>query len=777
MAELLGEPDAGGTVGYRIRLDTKVSPRTRIEVVTEGVLTRMLQSTPSLPEVGLVVFDEFHERSLHADLGLALALQARELFREDLRLMVMSATLDAEPVARLLGVGRDPAPVVESRGKMHPVETRYRARPVEGWIEPPVAAAVTAALEEEGGDLLVFLPGAGEIRRTQERLTDAHLPRHVHIHALFGALSRQEQDRAIRPSPPGQRKIVLATSIAETSLTIQGIRVVVDAGLMRVPRFDPTSGMTRLDTVRVTRDAADQRRGRAGRLEPGVCYRLWTEAEDRGLVPARLPEILEADLAPLALELAAWGAEPRELAWLDPPPEASLAQARELLQQLDALDAAGAATEHGRRMLEAGAHPRLAHLLVRGREMGRGGLAADLASLLENRDILQTQGRAPDADLQLRVEAVQAARRGRRGDVDTIRGQRIQGGALKQVLRQADHWRRGSSAEAPLSDATGLLLALAYPDRVGQRRSGPEESRGQGRYLLRNGRGARFHEVQPLGDAPWLVAAEVDDRGAEARIFRAASIDLEEVEEAFGHQVVETREVVWDPEAGRVRAHRQRRLGALVLSEAPLRHPPRSALAAALLEGVRGVGLSALPWTKDSQQLRSRITFLHTLDGQSWPDASESALLEALEEWLGPFVDGMRSLDDLRRVDLIQALMAWVGWNRKEALESLAPSHMRVPSGSKLRIDYSDPEAPALAVRLQEVFGLTETPRLGGGQVPLTMRLLSPAQRPVQVTRDLASFWRDAYFEVRKDMRGRYPKHYWPEDPLKAEATRRTKPR
>jgi ATP-dependent helicase HrpB len=632
-------------------------------------------------------------------------------------------------------------------------------------------------MKEEEGDILVFLPGAGEIRRTAEALTEGGIPSGVHLHSLFGALSREEQDRAIRPSSPGQRKIVLATSIAETSLTIEGVRVVVDAGLMRVPRFDPGSGMTRLETVRVTRDSADQRRGRAGRLAPGVCYRLWTEAEDRGLVPTRSPEILEADLAPLALELAVWGATPLELSWLNPPPETAMAQARELLRQLDALDARGGATDHGRAMLDLGVHPRLSHLLVRGRAMGCGGLAADLAALLENRDILRAEGRAPDADLRLRVEAVQAARRGGRSAVDTIRGQRIQGGTLRQVLRQANHWRQGvaerrAPPQEPRPDPTGILLAMAYPDRVGQRRPGQRD-----RFLLRNGRGAQFQEVQPLGSADWLVAAEVDDRGAEARIFQAASVGLEEIEEAFGHQVREVEEVAWDPEAGRVRAQRQRRLGALVLAEAPLRGPPSDAVSAALLEGVRTVGLAALQWGKESQQLRMRLTFLHTLEPDGWPDASEAALLETLEDWLQPFVHGMRSLDDLSRVDLAQALLTWVGWDKRDTLDDLAPTHLRVPSGSRIRLDYSEPESPALAVRLQEIFGLTETPRVGGGRVPVTMRLLSPAQRPVQVTRDLASFWKDAYFEVRKEMRGRYPKHYWPEDPLQAEATRHTKPR
>ena len=734
MAALLGEGGAGGTVGYRVRRDTRVSSGTRVEVVTEGVLTRMLQSDPALAGVGAVLFDEFHERSLHADLGLALTLQSRDLLRDDLRVAVMSATLDADPVAGLLGGDGPPARMVESRGRMYPVATRFLDRPVDGWVEPTVAGAVLRALDEEAGDLLVFLPGAGEIRRTAERLQEAGLPAGVALHPLFGALSREEQDRAIRPSPPGRRKVVLATSIAETSLTIEGVRVVVDAGLMRVPRFDPGSGMTRLETVRVTRDAADQRRGRAGRTEAGVCHRLWTEAEDRGLVPARRPEILEADLAPLALELAAWGADPEELRWIDPPPEAAFGQARELLRELEALDGEGRVTAHGRTLAGMGVHPRLAHLLVRGRALGHGALAADLAALLHERDILRARDRAPDADLRARVEALQAARR-RGGGTPTpgLRGHDVDVGGLGHVLREADHLRRGSPGtdrgDAPGSGtggdgagngpgggdgpgdvaATGLLLALAYPDRVGQRRPGE-----RGRFLLRNGRGAAFLEVQTLGDADWIVAAEVDGRGREGRIFRAAPVTKGDVEELFAAWIEEADEVEWDAEAGRVRASRRRRLGALVLSEAPLADPPSGDVTSALLDGLRSTGPGVLPWSPETVQLRDRIAFLH---------------------------------------------------------------HPEVPSGSRIRVDYSDPAAPVLAVRLQEVFGLTETPRVADGRVPLTLHLLSPAHRPVQVTRDLASFWTDAYFEVRKDLRGRYPKHYWPEDPLAAQATRRTRPR
>lgn len=774
MARLLGRGDVGGVVGYRVRMDTRVGPDTRIEVVTEGVLTRMLQSDPSLDGVGMVVFDEFHERSLHADLGLALGLHCRRLFRSDLRVLVMSATLDAAPVAELL----DRAPVVESHGRTFPVETRFRATPVEGWIEPPTVRAVLRALDEEEGDVLVFLPGAGEIRRTSERLDRADLPRGVDVLPLFGSLSRKEQERAIAPSPKGRRKVVLATSIAETSLTIEGVRVVVDSGLMRVPRFDPGTGMTRLETLRVTRDAADQRRGRAGRVAPGSCYRLWTKGEDRGLVPHRRPEILEADLAPLALELAAWGAEPHELAWLDPPPEAAYAQADELLRELDALEGEGAITDHGKEMAGLGHHPRLAHMLLRAKELGLAAVACDLAALLGDRDILDADRRAPDADLRLRVEALREARRGGRARVDTIRGQRVHGGGLRRALREAGHWRRrlGVGRDARVEESqveeVGVLSALAYPDRIGRRRPGE-----RGRFLLRNGRGAAFREAQPLAGEDWIVAVEVEGRGREARIFRAAPVTPEAIRRHFGDQIRRVRDVAWDPDAGRVRAHRREMLGALVLAEAPLADPPEAEVVEALLDGVRGEGLEALPWTKATRQLRERLAFLHHDDPETWPDRSQDALMGSLGEWLAPFLAGMKSLDDLSRLDLAEALLTGLGWKVRRRLDELAPTHLEVPSGSRIPVDYSDVRAPALAVRIQEVFGMEETPRIAGGRVPVTMKLLSPAHRPVQVTRDLASFWKAAYFEVRKDLKGRYPKHHWPDDPLEAQATRRTKPR
>jgi ATP-dependent helicase HrpB len=771
MAELLGEADAGGTVGYRMRLETRVGPTTRIEVVTEGVLTRMIQTDPALDGVGIVVFDELHERSLQADLGLALVLHARGLLRPELRVLAMSATLAAEPVAELL----EGAPVIRSEGRIFPVETRWLERPVEGWIEPHVVRTVLDALDRDGGDVLVFLPGAAEIHRTRERLEEAGLPAAVDVHALFGMLPRDEQRRALAPAPPGRRKVVLASAIAETSLTIEGVRVVVDAGLMRVPRFDPGSGMTRLETVRVTRDAADQRRGRAGRTAPGACSRMWTRDEDRGLVPERAPEMREADLAPLVLELARWGAEPDDLRWIDPPPAAAVAQARELLAELEALDGSGRLTPHGRRMTELGLHPRLAHMVLRGADLGHGRLACDLAALLDDRDVLRGGDGATPSDLRLRMELIAGGRSDGRADR----------GALARVRKQAQTLRRrvdvaaDVAADAAASDESGgevghvgLLTALAYPDRVARLRSG-----GRTRFLLRNGKGVALDPTDPLAGEPWIAVADLDPRGREGRVFRAAPLSAEEVEDAFGSQVTEDDEVSWDDAAGRVVARRVRRLGALVLRQGALRSPDADAVARALSAGVRAAGLQALPWTKETQQLRARLDFLHHLEPSSWPDASEPSLLDTLEAWLAPFLGGMRSLADVAKADLAEALLARVGWERRADVDRLAPSHMEVPSGSRIALDYGDPEAPALAVRLQEVFGMTETPRVGGGRVPLTLRLLSPAHRPVQVTSDLASFWRDAYFDVRKDLRARYPKHAWPEDPIAAEPTRRTKRR
>lgn len=747
MARQLGEP-VGATVGYRIRFDTRVSEQTRVEVVTEGVLTRLLQDDPALEPYGMVIFDEFHERSLHADLGLALTLQSRALLRPDLRVLVMSATLDSEPVAALLG----DAPRVTSEGRSFPVETYYLDRPRTGFVEPLVAQHVHRAVAEHDGDVLVFLPGAAEIHRVQEQLADL---RDAAVLPLFGNLTQAEQDRAIAPSPPGQRKVVLATSIAETSLTIEGVRVVVDAGLMRVPRFDVRTGMTRLDTVSITAASAEQRRGRAGRTAPGVCYRLWTRYEQDALVPHNRPEMLEADLAPLALDLAAWGTrDPDQLQWLDAPPAPAYAQARELLHELNAIDAQGSITEHGRRMARLPAHPRIAHMLLRAQPLGAAPLACDIAALLAERDILREAH--PDPDLGLRLAALHGQR-----------SSQVDRAALQRVQREAAHLRRALRLQdTPRDDAlAGVLLAYAYPDRIAQRR----EQRG--RFLLRNGRGAMIDPQFNLAGESFIVAAALDGRGKESRVFLGAPVSEAELRAHFAEQIErrKTVELHGDKARGVVREQ----LGAIVLAEMSASQIDDDVLAAALTAAVRARGLAALPWSEEARLLQQRVAFLRTVDAQ-WPDLSDEALLRMLDEWLAPRLAGVTSL---QQVDMLSALEAQLPWPLRRQLDTLAPTHVEVPTGSRIRIDYHDPDAPAIAVRLQEVFGLEATPRLAGGRVPLTMQLLSPARRPVQVTRDLASFWRSGYFEVKKELKGRYPRHYWPDDPLVAEPTRGVKRR
>ncbi|XOK58539.1 ATP-dependent helicase HrpB [Paenibacillus elgii] len=758
MASRLGE-QVGETVGYRVRLDTKVGPKTRIEVITEGVLTRLLQADPALEDVAAVIFDEFHERSLHADLGLAFALESQAVLRDDLRILVMSATLDAAPVAALM---RD-APVVVSEGRSYPVETRYLSKPVEGKLEPALAACIRQALVAEEGDLLAFLPGAGEIRRVERLLLEAGLGPQVRIAPLYGQLAQGEQDAAIAPGVPGQRKVVLATSIAESSLTVEGVRIVVDGGRMRVPRFSPRTGMTRLETVTVSRDSADQRRGRAGRTAPGVCYRLWTEQEDRQLAPHRAPEIMEADLAALALELAAWGvADPAQLAWLTPPPAAAYGQAVALLKQLGALGDDGAITPHGRRMAELGVSPRLAHMMLRAVPLGLGGLACELAALLSDRDLLRSRPDSPNADLRLRVEALRGA-----GAV-----QAADPAARRRIVAEAEQGKRTLGVPGEQRDevnACGMLLAFAYPDRIAQ-------NKGSGRFLLSGGRGGSFADPQPLYGEKYLVVAELDDQGADGRIDLAAPISEEQLHRVFTDDIETETAVAWDRAAQAVRARKREKLGALTLREAPVEAPDPEQVLNALLEGIVAEGLSMLPWTKAAKQLRERIGFMHRVD-PAWPDVSDEALLAGLKEWLGPHLYGLKSRDDLQRLSMAAILDGMLPWPQRQQLDDFVPTHITVPSGSRIPVDYSDPASPVLAVRLQELFGLRETPRIGGGKVPLLLHLLSPAHRPVQVTRDLASFWQDAYFEVKKDLKGRYPKHVWPDDPLTALPTNRAKPR
>jgi ATP-dependent helicase HrpB len=745
MAQTLGEP-VGQTVGYRVRMQSRVSAATRIEVVTEGVFTRMVLADPELAGVACVIFDEFHERSLDADLGLALARDAQAVLREDLRLLVMSATLDGAAVARLLGQ----APVIESLGRAYPVQTRYLGRDDRLRLEDQVVRAVERGLAEETGSILVFLPGQGEIVRTAERLADRIRRPDVEIAPLYGALDPKDQDRAISPAPSGRRKVVLATSIAETSLTIQGVRVVVDCGLARVPRFDPASGLTRLATVRVSRAAADQRRGRAGRTEPGVCYRLWDEAETRALPAFAAPEILEADLSGLALDLARWGApDAAGLAFLDPPPAAAFAEARTLLKRLEAVSADGVLTEHGKALSDMPLPPRLGHMVLKAAQSGQAERAGRIAALLTERGL---GGR--DADLRHRLEGLERDRSPRARDARTL---------AERWARLAGKPGRGE----PLSD--GLLLAFAYPERVARAR-GP-----QGEFQLVNGRGAFVEPTDALARETWLAVGELGGGERRDRILLAAPLAEAELVEAFAPQF-ETEERLEESGGGRLRVKRLTRLGRLVVREQVDDNPPPALIAAALAERVRREGVCKLPWGEAASSLRERVAFLRLYD-DSWPDLSDAALVERLDEWLTPLLTGVRSLAALKPDVLDGALRTLIPWERQRELEREAPPRWTAPTGNSFAIDYAAEGGPRVDVRVQEVFGLAEHPAVAGGRAPLTLSLLSPAHRPIQTTKDLPGFWKGSWKDVRSDMRGRYPKHVWPEDPASAAPTSRAKPR
>ena len=757
MAWLLGER-VGDRVGYRMRLDTVVGPRTRLEVVTEGVLTRMLRDDPTLSDAAAVLFDEFHERSLHADLGLALALHAQRLVRDDLRIVVMSATLDGGSVARAIE-----APLLESEGRAFPVTTEHRAPRERERIESAVSRAVAEALAAHDGDVLAFLPGAAEIHRTAHAITGANRDPLVDVRPLYGDLTGEEQDAAIAPSPSGRRKIVLATNIAETSLTIEGVRIVVDSGLARVPRFSARTGLTRLERVRISRASADQRRGRAGRTAAGVCYRLWSEADSAQLAARSVPEILDADLASLSLELAAAGIDdPSELTWLDPPPTGALAHARALLTSLGALEDMRI-TPHGRAVADLAAHPRLAHLLLRGRDLGAGALACELTALLANRDILRPfePGAKLDADLRARLEVLSGRETGiaARIDRDTVRRVRVEARAWRDRLGVRD-------AAPPDPGDAGLLLSFAYPDRIARRRNVEA-----GRYLLANGTGAHFAEPQPLGGEEWLVIAETNGQLPEAQIYLAAPVALDALTEHHSSLVSTSDDVRWDTARDRVVASRRTRLGAIVVRDVPLRDPPSEAIAFALLAEVARRGAAQFPWNDAATRLRARLAFARHAD-PSWPDVSDDALFGSLDEWLLPTVANARSMDDIAAADVASALLNRLTWQQRAELDRIAPTHCEVPTGSRITIDYGDPGAPAISVRVQELYGLASTPAVAAGRVPLTLHLLSPAHRPVQVTRDLAAFWKGSYAAVRREMKGRYPRHDWPEDPASAAPSR-----
>jgi ATP-dependent helicase HrpB len=748
MASTLGE-QVGDTVGLRVRFGSKVTKRTRIEVVTEGVFTRLVLDDPSLDGIAAVLFDEFHERSLDADLGLALARDVQQGLRQDLKLLVMSATLDGARVAALLGN----APVVESEGRAYPVETRYLGRDARAPIERQVAEATVRALRGEGGSLLVFLPGAGEIRRTETLLKERSTDANTDIVALFGALEARDQDRAISPSPAGRRKVVLATSIAETSLTIEGVRVVIDSGLSRVPRYEPDVGLTRLETVRVSRAAADQRRGRAGRTEPGVCYRLWDEPQTGSLEPYTRPEILSADLSSFVLDLAQWGAnDPSKLAFLDSPPQAALGEARALLVELGAIDADGRITDEGRKLRALPLPPRLARMVVDAAAEGTGPLAANIAAILTERGL-----GGDDVDLRHRLDQFRRDRTRRADD------------ARAMVKRWAET-ARGTKESG--DDSPGSLLALAYPDRIARNRGG-----GGGAFLLANGRGGVVDPASALAREPFLVVAELTGAAAASRIVLAAPIAIAEIEARFSSQIEDRGAVTFDAASGSLRARRSRRLGAVVLAEQTKQVAPDADSARLLAEGVTALGIGKLPWSKAQLQLRNRVIFLRRAEVDAWPDLSDAALTSRSSEWLAPFLAGKTALSQIGADDLAAALDALLPWSLRKRLDAEAPTHFTAPSGSQVPIDYEAEEGPKLSIRVQEMFGLAVHPTIAGGRVPLLVELLSPAQRPVQVTRDLPGFWRGSYKDVRTDLRGRYPRHPWPDDPLTAPATRRAKPR
>ncbi len=767
IARMLNE-NIGETAGYRIRMESKVSPATRIEIVTEGILTRYIQNDPGLRGTGLVIFDEFHERSIHADLGLALCLDVQRGLREDLRILVMSATLDTGAVSRILGF----APVVKGEGFMFPVEIRHTAA-----SSPPdpcrdTAASVLKAVREETGSILVFLPGAREIRNVHRRLTEAGLGPAVMIAPLYGALGRHAQERAIAPVPGGMRKIVLATDIAETSLTIEGIRIVIDAGLMRVPRFDVRSAMTRLKTVPVTRDSADQRAGRSGRLEPGICCRLWSRQIHDTLMERSIPEILTTDIASLALELAAWGVmDPNRLSWLDPPAGAAFSQARDLLLELGALDTRGLITGHGRQMASLGLHPRLSHMVLTARRFGMGALACETAAILGERDFLSPGPDGRDSDLRLRIDALRAS---------NLQGHPYFHGmdvALCRTIRKtADQLksRLNCTGDPGPVDYLGVVLSFAYPDRIGVRRPGEGS-----RYLLANGRGAFFPSPEPLSAEDYLVIADLDGTEPESIIFLAAPVSFEGLSGYCEDRITERQFIEWDRRSRSVLSRRQVLIGKAALKDLPLPDPDLDRVAEAMCEGIRQIGMEALPWTRQLRSWQNRVLLMKSVaaEGMDWPDVSDGRLLATIDTWLRPFLSNITRAGQLSRVDLSSALLSLLTWQHRNALDRLAPTHFTVPSGSRIPIDYSNPEAPVLAVRLQEMFGALETPAIAGGKLPLVLHLLSPAGRPVQVTRDLKSFWQTAYFDVKKDLKGRYPRHHWPDNPLEAPPTNRTKKR
>jgi ATP-dependent helicase HrpB len=760
LAATLGE-ELGATVGLRVRMGAQVSARTRIEVVTPGVFTRMILDDPSLEHVAAVLFDEFHERSLDADLGLALALDVQSGLREDLRVVAMSATLEA---ARLRTLMADP-PLISSQGQAFPVETRYVGRDPRLPIEPQVADAIMAAMASEPGSVLAFLPGVAEIRRVQTILAERRLDPRITVVGLSAALDLPAQNRAIAPAPAGQRKIVLATAIAETSLTIEGIRIVVDSGLARVPRFEPETGLTRLETVRVSRAGADQRRGRAGRMQPGLCVRLWDAPQTAALEPHARPEILAADLSALVLDLAFWGVtDPARLKFLDPPPAGALSQARRLLEELSAIDADGRITVTGRRLRALPLPPRLARMLIEAAADHQQALAADIAAILTERGL-----GGDDVDLHHRLDAFRADRSRWAQDARRM--------AQRWAAAAADRSRPPTpptppTLPTPLAPASpGAVLAIAFADRIAKNRGG---SSG---FVLANGRGAHLDQALALAREPYLVVADLSGPAGGSRILLAAAISLAEIEGRFAGQIAEDEAIEFDSFRGGLRARRRRRLGALVLSEQPIRLVPTEASAQLLARGLMELGLDRLPFGEALAQWRHRVAFMRRIDGPDWPDLSAAALHAAAPCWLARALAGKTALDELTEGELTAALKGLLAPDLKPRLESGAPPHLALPSGGRAPIDYAPDAGPTVSVVVQELYGLDRHPTVAQGRVRLRLALLSPARRPIQVTADLPGFWRGSYQEVKTQMKGRYPKHAWPDNPLDAAPTRGPKAR
>ena len=752
MAATLGE-SVGETVGLRVRLQSRISAKTRIEVVTEGVFARMILDDPELKGVAAVLFDEFHERSLDADLGLALALEAQAGLREDLRILVMSATLDGARVSRLMS----DCPVIVSEGRAFPIETRHLPREARSRLDEDMVRAIQTALRAESGSILAFLPGQGEIRRVAQML-DGKLPDNAELAPLYGAMDRAAQDRAVLPAKAGKRKIVLATSIAETSLTIEGVRVVIDSGLARVPRFEPDLGLTRLETMRVSRAAADQRRGRAGRTEPGVCYRLWEEAATGALEAFSQPEILSADLSSLLLDLAAWGVrDPNQLAWLDPPPAPALKEARQLLVSLDALDETGAITPHGQAIRALALPPRLARMVIEAAKQGEARLAADLAAVLVERGLGGER-----VDLSERVENFRRDRAQRAEDA-----RRLARGFADEAARQTGR----KDQDGGDSHDCGRLIAMAYPDRIAKARG------RDGEFLMVNGRAGAMEGHERLAREPYLAIAEIAGRAGAARILAGAALTLEDVETIAGAQIIERDEVTFDKPSMSLRRRRARKLGALALAEQILPVEANAQAAVALAQGAASIGIDKLPWTKAQKQWRDRVMFLRRAEGAEWPDLSDAALAQNAQDWLAPFIEGRTSLNSITAGDLDAALSALLPWEMTRRLDAEAPTHFTAPTGSHVAVDYEAEGGPVLAIRVQELFGLSTHPSLAGGRVPLTLHLLSPAHRPIQITKDLPGFWKGSWAAVKTEMKGRYPRHPWPDDPAAAAPTTRAKPR